>query len=466
VYEPYRKEHRDLNTDVVICGAGISGIATAYYLTEQGVTDILLVDKIGPMMLTSDKSVEAYRNWWSTDIMARFMNRSIDLMEELAQVSDNVFNLNRRGYLYVTTQADQVAAFEQTAREFDSRGLGPVRMHSAPGSGYTPAKAEGYTGEPVGADLLLDPKLISQQYDYLTEDAQAVLHARRAGWLSAQQLGMSLLGEVKRRGVKELRGEVTAVQTDSDGVCAVEVHTADGPVTVSTRHFVDAAGPFVGHVAALLDVDLPVHNVLHEKIVFQDLERIVPRDAPMIILNDPVHLYWTDEERAFWEEEPEYRWLLDVFPPGCHLRPEGTSESPWLLIAWGFHDEATPATWKEPAYSEEFPEIALRGAVHLVPELKRYIGRVPTPLMHDGGFYTKTPENLPLIGALPVKGAFVAGALAGYGVMAAPAAGELAAAWITEGSERPDYAEALAPDRYDDPDYMASLDEGALGGEL
>jgi glycine/D-amino acid oxidase-like deaminating enzyme len=454
-----------LNADVVICGAGISGIAAAYYLTEQGVTDILLIDKIGPMMLTSDKSVEAYRNWWSTDTMSRFMNRSIDLMEELAEASSNAFNLNRRGYLYVTTQADQVAAFEQTARDFAGRGLGPVRSHSAPDSGYTPAKAEGYTGEPVGADLLLDPKLIRQQYDYLTEDAQAVLHARRAGWLSAQQLGMYLLGEAKRRGVRELRGEVTAVETDGSGVCAVQVRTGEGPVTVGTRRFLDAAGPFVGHVGALLGADLPVHNVLHEKIVFQDLERIIPRDAPMTILNDPVHLYWTDEERAFWEEEPEYRWLLDEFPPGCHLRPEGTSESTWLLIAWGFHDEATPATWQDPAYSDEFPEIALRGAIQLAPELERYIGRIPTPLMHDGGFYTKTPENLPLVGALPVEGAFVAGALAGYGVMAAPAAGELAAAWIA-GGERPGYAAALSPDRYDDPEYMASLDEGALGGEL
>lgn len=455
-----------MNADVVICGAGISGIAAAYYLAERDVTDVLLVDKLGPMMLTSDKSVESYRNLWATDLMARFMNHSIDLMEELAEASDNAFNLNRRGYLYVTTRDDQVAAFEQTARDFAARGLGPVRTHAAPDSGYTPAKAEGYTGEPVGVDLLRDHQLINKQYDYLTEDAQAVLHARRAGWLSAQQLGMYLLGESKRRGVRELRGEVIAVETDGYGVSVVQVRTGNGLVTVSTRCFVDAAGPFVGHVAALLGVDLPVHNVLHEKIVIQDHEGIVPRDAPMIVLNDEVELSWTDEERAFWQEEPEYRWLLDPFPPGCHLRPEGTGDSPWLLIAWGFHDEATPATWAAPAYSSEFPEIALRGAVRLVPDLERYIGRIPNPLMHDGGFYTKTPENLPLVGPLPVEGAFVTGALAGYGVMAAPAVGELAAAWIMGSSDRPDYAEALRLDRYDEPGYLDALDEQGLGGEL
>jgi hypothetical protein len=43
---------------------------------------------------------EAYRNWWPApgDTMVRFMNRSIDLLEELAEETDNIFQLNRRGY--------------------------------------------------------------------------------------------------------------------------------------------------------------------------------------------------------------------------------------------------------------------------------------------------------------------------------------------------------------------------------
>ena len=48
--------------EVVICGAGIAGIAAAYYLAvKQGVRDVVLVDERPPMSLTSDKSTEAYR---------------------------------------------------------------------------------------------------------------------------------------------------------------------------------------------------------------------------------------------------------------------------------------------------------------------------------------------------------------------------------------------------------------------
>src|SRR5438105_11528011 len=105
--------------EVVICGAGIAGIATAYHLTRQGVTDIVLVDERPPLSLTSDKSTECYRNVWPGpgDAMVAAMNRSIDLLEELARESGNMFRLNRRGYLFATAQAQRVAGLVQAARE-------------------------------------------------------------------------------------------------------------------------------------------------------------------------------------------------------------------------------------------------------------------------------------------------------------------------------------------------------------
>jgi len=86
--------------EVVICGAGIAGIAAAYHLAvRRGVTGVVLVDEGPPLSLTSDKSTECYRNWWPGpgDDMVALMNRSIDLLEELAHESDNRFLLNRRG---------------------------------------------------------------------------------------------------------------------------------------------------------------------------------------------------------------------------------------------------------------------------------------------------------------------------------------------------------------------------------
>jgi sarcosine oxidase subunit beta len=92
----------------------MAGIAVAYHLTvRHGVRDVVLVDDLPPLSLTSDKSTECYRNWWPGpgDAMVALMNRSIDLMEEMARESENVFSLNRRGYLYATGQAARIPQF-------------------------------------------------------------------------------------------------------------------------------------------------------------------------------------------------------------------------------------------------------------------------------------------------------------------------------------------------------------------
>lgn len=451
------------SAEVVICGAGIAGVSTAYFLTEMGVKDIALVDKQAPLMLTTDKSVESYRNWWADEVMARFMDHSIDLLERFADESGNSFNMNRRGYAWVTTRDDKAAQYRDDAHAFDERGFGPIRVYdgTTPDVGpYVPPALEGFEDAPPGADLLLDRDAIREAFPYLGDDVKAVLNPRRCGWLSAQQLGMYWLDEARARGVRVLRGEVVGVEQDAQGVSAVQV----GEERIETRRLVNAAGPFLGHVGAMLGVDLPIHNELHQKVVFQDLQGVIPRNAPLVILDEEPFLEWSEEEQAFWEEEPDYRWMLDRLPTGCHFRPEGTGESPWLLLAWGVQIEPTEPTWGEPAYSPEYPEVVLRGACKLAPGLKQYVGRMPNPVMHDGGFYTKTRENRPLIGPLGVDGGFVVGALSGFGVMASSAAGELAATWVT-GGDLPDYAASLVLQRYDDPAYAASI-EGMEAGEI
>ena len=71
-------------TDIVICGAGIAGVAAAHFLSKAGVKNILLLDERPPLSFTSDRSTECYRNWWPDPEMLALMNRSIDLMEALA----------------------------------------------------------------------------------------------------------------------------------------------------------------------------------------------------------------------------------------------------------------------------------------------------------------------------------------------------------------------------------------------
>src|SRR5947209_1699461 len=148
--------------EVVICGAGIAGIATAYHLTCQGVTDIVLVDERPPLSLTSDKSTECYRNWWPGpgDAMVAAMNRSIDLLEELARQSGNVFRMNRRGYLFASADSARIPAFVKAAEEAAALGAGRARVHATSASDYVPAPVDGFENQPIGADVITAPSLI------------------------------------------------------------------------------------------------------------------------------------------------------------------------------------------------------------------------------------------------------------------------------------------------------------------
>jgi sarcosine oxidase subunit beta len=84
----------------------------------------------------------------------------------------------------------------------------------------------------------------------------------------------------------------------------------------------------------------------------------------------------------------------------------------------------------------------------------------------DGGYYCKTRENRPLICPLPVKGAYLFGAISGFGIMAAMAGGELLAKHVT-GDELPDYADAFLLSRYEDPEYQELLkDWESTSGQL
>src|SRR5436305_11006197 len=139
--------------DVVVIGAGLAGTATAYHLAcRHAVRRVILIDEREPLTLTSDKGTQAYRNWWPgpDDTMLRYMTRSIDILEEMAGESANIFRLNRRGYVFVTADEEGVDRLRATAREVSTFGMGPLREHRGRSSDYRPARPEGYAGLPDG----------------------------------------------------------------------------------------------------------------------------------------------------------------------------------------------------------------------------------------------------------------------------------------------------------------------------
>jgi glycine/D-amino acid oxidase-like deaminating enzyme len=181
----------------------------------------------------------------------------------------------------------------------------------------------------------------------------------------------------------------------------------------------------------------------------------------LLIWNDEQRLPWQEDEREALAEDDSTRWLTEVFPPGIHTRPEGAGDD--ILMLWEYQTKIMdPAD--SPVMDDEYPEIALRGLAAMLPRMQEYFARMPRPQL-DGGFYTRTRENRPLIGPMCVDGAFVAGALSGYGIMSACGVGDLLTAHVT-GAELPSYAFAFELARYKHPEYQKMLESWGDSGQL
>ena len=381
----------------------MAGIAAAHQLAVRaGSPGVVLVDPREPLSLTSRMGTEAYRNYWPGPdaAMRRLMDRSIDLLDEIDRESGHAFELNRRGYVFLT--ADPIEA---------------GRLRSEAGE---------------GADFLAGHEDIRARYPFVTDRACAMLHVRRAGFMNASKLGL-LAARPRpraRRRTGPRRGDRARRSLEGEWW---ESRLASGS-RIDTRMFVLAAGPLLPGWIDRLGLRVPVVNELHGKLSFDDDAGVIPRDAPLMIWNDVVDL--GESER---------------FPGGVHFRPRGDRS---ILGLWAYDTRIEEPRFP-PAFDRDYAEIVLRGLTVMVPGLRVYLGRSPTVVV-DGGYYCKAPDNRPLVGPTAIEGAYVLGALSGFGIMASQAAAELLAARML-GQPLPEYAAAFHPARFDSPDYQAFL---------
>ena len=392
--------------EIVIAGAGMAGVAAAHQLAvREGVARVVLVDPRDPLSLTSSKGAEAYRNYWPgpDDTMVRCMNRSIDLLDALDSETVHAFELNRRGYVFLTTDATEAER---------------LRGHDGPTT-----------------EFIDNRRTIRERYPFVTDRVRAMLHVRRAGFMNAATLGRYLLERARSHGVDLVRDEVTELVVHSGRFAAVRLASGS---RIDARAFVLAAGPLLSEWTDRIPLGVPIVNELHGKISFEDHAGVVPRDTPMMIWNDAVDL-----------------GARGTFPAGVHLRPRGQRS---ILGIWTYDTRIERPTFP-PVFALDYLDIVVRGLAAMVPGLDGYIDNCPSAIV-DGGYYCKTPDNRPLIGPTAIEGVYLLGALSGFGIMASQAAAELLAAYVL-GHTRPDYASAFHPARFGDPAYqrvLASLD--------
>jgi len=452
---------KPLQTDVLIIGAGIIGISTAYYIKKfSPSTSVTLLDQFQPMTFTSAQSGENYRNWWPHPLMKKLTERSMALMEEIAIETGERINLTRRGYLLATRKddiSDIVSGIEGTYGDDASKF---IRIQSpANCKSYQPPLTDKWQGAPNGVDILKGHSLINKHYPNLDPTIRNIIHIRQAGMVDSQQMATFMLEKFKAAGGKRVIGKVVGIEKADVFKVSLEGETKQ----IFASQVVNAAGPFAKVISEMLDINLPIENILQQKIAFPDTLKSIPRNQPFAIDLDEQIIDWNEEEKALLREDPEFNWLTEEISGSIHCRPEGGDHSHWLKLGWAFNQSPTGATTK-PELDTFYPEIVLRGAARLNPSLKAYYNKLPRNMVHYGGYYTTTPENWPLIGATDVEGFYINGAMSGFGTMAACASGELCSHWVLN-KKVASHSHYLSLERYKDKTFMKqlnSMDKGIL----
>jgi len=418
--------------------------------------------------------------------MVSFMEHSVNLIEKLADDSNNFFHMGRKGYAFITADAQKAHHYHELANEWHQnlRHLNcskkQVRVHNKKsGTAHVPSfisdtqykHADGKNNHnDDGVDIIEGSDLIQQAFPFLSKDLHTVMHARRCGWISAQQLGMLMLERARETGqVQLLKAEIDGFEfndSSSEKKQVTRVNLKNGNKINVSGAVVNCAGPYFKHLGNMLGLDLPVFNELHAKVIIPDVLNVVPRTAPMMIWSDKMKLEWTEEELQAIEEDPVMkRTLLGLLPTGLHFRPVGGSKSNQLMLLWEFaHMDVPTHGADQPAHMPMYPidfkpfyaEMCLKGLTRMVPGFAQYLSFdkfSARDISVDGGYYCKTRENRLLVG--PVDSAsnvFLCGAASGYGIMASNAAGDLIADYLTE-KPLPFYSKAFLLNRYQSDEY-------------
>jgi sarcosine oxidase subunit beta len=171
---------------------------------------------------------------------------------------------------------------------------------------------------------------------------------------------------------------------------------------------VNVAGPWGGEVAQMAGVELPVQPYRRQVFVTQAFGAI-PKPVPMI---------------------------LDI-EPAFYFRGEG----PGVLM--GMSDPEEPSSFRTNV-DYGFLEEVIDRAIHRAPLLEE-----AEILRGWGGLYAITPDDNPIIGAMPgVQGSFCAIGFSGHGFQQAPTVGRILSELILDGGTDFDLS-PFAHDRFD-----------------
>ena len=364
----------------VIVGGGVVGAAAAYFLTDRGESDVLLLEREHLGAGTSGGGLGGIRHQFVDELDVRLSLLAAAFWREYDAFTGGSHEFHERGYLFIADSDDGMRSLREPLPLYARVGV-PVEMVSPD---QIAALVPG-----IRVDDLAGGRFCAQ--DGYGDPLDAL-----AGFAAAAVL----------EGARVVEGiEVSSLLRDGDRVTGVRTATGD----VSAERVLLATGVWTAPLAATAGVGVPIWpyaRSLMEAGPYPFLSRI-----PMVIeLESGFHFRPKGAQQRFAMPNLTTDGTVEkapAAPPDAFGPPPPRPDVPASLEPW----VRARAAWRHPA----FADIRISRSWSC--------------------FYEMTPDDHPVVGRVPgVDGLYLAAGFSGHGFMHAPATAQLVVEEMLDGS--------------------------------
>ena len=278
-------------TRAVVIGGGIAGCSTLYHLTQEGWTDIVLVERDELTSGTTWHSAAQVTNFGMNQTMVGLKSHSIKLYQELRDDPDYPVQYNH--------------------------GDGGIRLAN------TEAQMDGYrhfSSMALGMDVefeVIDAAECARRHPLIsTDNLVGGLWDGNDGDIDPASLCQALARRARKAGAEVYRNTpVTGLTQHKDDTWTV--HTEHGDIDCEV--VINACGYRVNEVGAMMGVHHPVMSMEHQYFVTEDIKGIVDAGHRMPLLRCPISDFYCRQEKqglllGFYEQDCR-TWGMDGIDP-------------------------------------------------------------------------------------------------------------------------------------------------------
>ncbi|WP_170334864.1 GcvT family protein [Ruegeria arenilitoris] len=278
-------------TKVVVIGGGIAGCSTLYHLTQEGWSDVVLVERDELTSGTTWHSAAQVTNFGLTQTMVGLKSHSIALYKKLRDDPDYPVGYHHGdGGIRLANTEEQMQGYRHFASM--ARGMGVE---------YEVIDAEECARR---HPLISTEKLLGGLWD--GED----------GDIDPAQLCQALAFHARKAGAEVYRNTpVTALTQQRDDTWTV--HTEHGDIDCDI--VVNAGGYRVNEIGRMMGVEHPVASMEHQYFITEDIPAIAEAGHRMPLLRCPISDYYSRQEKdgllvGFYEQDCK-TWGMDGISP-------------------------------------------------------------------------------------------------------------------------------------------------------